>query len=181
MISLHFNKLSRFVIAFLSISKFPLNVWLQSPSAVILEPKKRKSVTTFTFSLLCHGVMGLDAWILAFNAEFQASFFTPSWPSSRGSLFPLHCLPLVISSAYLRLLIIVRQSWFQLVIDPTVPQPYFWLIQYYSLPIIIDNNWFVNYNSGFWNKWRCLKLDHLPPPWRYWFSMDEMKTMVCIF
>ena len=47
--SLLFNTLSRFVIAFLPRSKRLLISRLQSPSAVILEPKKRKSVTTFTF------------------------------------------------------------------------------------------------------------------------------------
>ena len=45
--SLLFNKLSRFVIAFLPRSKHLLISWLQSPSAVILEPKKMKSVTCF--------------------------------------------------------------------------------------------------------------------------------------
>ena len=51
----------------------------QSLSAVILEPKKRKSVTVSTFSpSICHEMMGLDAVILVFffNAEFQASVFT---------------------------------------------------------------------------------------------------------
>ena len=43
--SLHFSMLSRFVIAFLPRSKNLLISWLQSPSAVILEPKKIKSVT----------------------------------------------------------------------------------------------------------------------------------------
>ena len=47
--SLLFNMLSRFVIAFLPRSNCLLILWLQSPSAVILEPKKRKSVTAFTF------------------------------------------------------------------------------------------------------------------------------------
>ena len=51
--------------------RFPANhlliSWLQSPSAVILEPKKRKSVTTSTFSpSICHEVVGLDAMILVF-------------------------------------------------------------------------------------------------------------------
>ena len=50
--SLLFNTLSRFVIAFLPRSNHLLISWLQSPSAVILEPKKRKSVTTSTFSFL---------------------------------------------------------------------------------------------------------------------------------
>ena len=56
------NTLSRFVIVFLPRSKCLLVSWLQSPSALTLEPKKRKSVTAFTFSLsVCHEVMGPDA------------------------------------------------------------------------------------------------------------------------
>ena len=62
--SLLFNTLSRFFIAFLPRSKHHL---LQSPSTVILEPKKRKSDTTSTFSpSLCHEVMRPDAMILVF-------------------------------------------------------------------------------------------------------------------
>ena len=57
--SLLFNMLSRFVIPFLPRRICLLISWLQSPSAVILEPKKRKSVTTTTFSFsVCHEVMG---------------------------------------------------------------------------------------------------------------------------
>ena len=48
--SLLFNMLSRFVIAFVSRSKHPLISWLQSPSSVILEPKKVKSITVFIVS-----------------------------------------------------------------------------------------------------------------------------------
>ena len=56
-----FNTLSRFVIAFLPRSKCLLISWLQSPSIVILEPKKIKSATVFIFSpSACHEVMGLD-------------------------------------------------------------------------------------------------------------------------
>ena len=63
--SLLFSTLSKFVTAFLPRSNCLLTSWLQSPSAVILEPKKRKSVTTSTFSLfICHEAMGLDAMIL---------------------------------------------------------------------------------------------------------------------
>ena len=71
-ISLFFNMLSRFVIAFLSRSKHLLILWLQSPSTVILELKRRKSVTATTFSLsICLRVMGLDAHDLSFlNVEF---------------------------------------------------------------------------------------------------------------
>ena len=65
--SLLFNMLSRFVIAFLPRSKCLLISWLQSPSAVILEPKKIKSVTVSIVSpSICHEVMGLDAMILVF-------------------------------------------------------------------------------------------------------------------
>ena len=95
--SLLFNTLSRFVIAFLPRSKYLLISWLQSPSTMILEPKKIKSVTVSTFSpSICHEVMGLDAVILVFlNLEFQGSFFQyPASCSSRGSLIPLHFLPL---------------------------------------------------------------------------------------
>ena len=60
-ISLLFNMLSRLVIAFLPRSKHLLISWLQSPSAVILEPKKIKSVTVSFVSLsICHEVMGPD-------------------------------------------------------------------------------------------------------------------------
>ena len=60
-----FNMLSRLVIPFLPKSKHLLISWLQSPSAVLLEPRKMKSVTVSTFPLsICHEVMGLDAMIL---------------------------------------------------------------------------------------------------------------------
>ena len=63
-ISLLFNVLSRLVIAFLPRSKHLLISWLQSPSAVILEPKKIKSVTVSTVSpSICHEVMGPAAMI----------------------------------------------------------------------------------------------------------------------
>ena len=66
-----FNMLSRFVITFLPRSKHLLISWLQSPSAVILEPPKIKSATVSTVSpSVCHEVMGLDAVILSFlNVE----------------------------------------------------------------------------------------------------------------
>ena len=64
--SLLFNMLARFVIAFLLKSKCLLVSWLQSPSAMILEPKKRKSVTASAFSPNCHKMMGPDAVILVF-------------------------------------------------------------------------------------------------------------------
>ena len=77
-----FNRLSRFVIVFLSRSKCLLISWLQSPSAVILEPKKIKSVTVSIVSpSICHEVMGPDAmifdfWMLSFKPAFSLSSFT---------------------------------------------------------------------------------------------------------
>ena len=65
--SVLFNVLSRFDTGFLLRSKHLLISWLQSLSAVVLEPKKIKSVTPSTFSpSICHEVMGWDAMILAF-------------------------------------------------------------------------------------------------------------------
>ena len=67
LISLFFNMLSRLVITFLARSKCLLISWLQSPSAVILEPPKIKSYTVSTASpSISHEVMGLDAMILVF-------------------------------------------------------------------------------------------------------------------
>ena len=64
--SLPFITLSRFGIALLPGSNHLIS-WLQSPSTVILEPKKRKSVTAFTFSpSTCYEVMGPNAMILVF-------------------------------------------------------------------------------------------------------------------
>ena len=63
------NMLSRLVIAFLPRSKRLLISWLQAPSAVILEPKKIKSLTVSIVSpSICHEVMGPDASFL--NVEF---------------------------------------------------------------------------------------------------------------
>ena len=65
--SLLFNILSRLVRALLPRSKCLLISWLQSPSALILEPKKAKSLTVPIVSpSICHEVMGLDAMILVF-------------------------------------------------------------------------------------------------------------------
>ena len=80
--SLFFNMLSRLVIAFLPRSKCLLISWLQSPSAVILEPPKIKSLTMSIVSpSICHKVMGPDAmilvfWMLNFKPVFSLSSFT---------------------------------------------------------------------------------------------------------
>ena len=73
--SLFFNMLSRLVIAFLPRSKRLLISWLQSPSAVILEPKKIKSVTISIVSLsICHEVMGPDAMVLCWISPMAMGF-----------------------------------------------------------------------------------------------------------
>ena len=74
--SLIFNMLSMLIIIFLPRCKHLLISWLQSPSAVILEPKKIKSVTVSIFSSsICHEVIGLDAKILAFwMLSFKPTF-----------------------------------------------------------------------------------------------------------
>ena len=65
--SLLFKMLSRLVIAFLPRSKHLIISWLQLPCAVILEPKKIKSVTVSIVSpSICYEVMGLDTMILVF-------------------------------------------------------------------------------------------------------------------
>ena len=106
-----FNMLYRLVKAFLPRGKHLLISWLQSPSAVILEPppqKKIKPVTVFIVSQpVCHEVMGLDAMILVFSMlkskpAFSLSSFTfIKKLLSSSSLFAMR----VVSSAYLRLLI----------------------------------------------------------------------------
>ena len=106
--SLLFNTLSRLVIAFLPRSKSLLLPWLQSPSAVILQLKKVKSVTVSIVSpSICHEVMGPDAiilvfWMLSFKPVFSLSSFT-----FIKRLFSSSSLSAVrmMSSAYLRLLI----------------------------------------------------------------------------
>jgi len=95
--SLLLNTLSRFLIALLPRSKCHLISLLQSPSSVILEPKKIKSATISIFFLsICHEMMGLDAmilvfWMLSFRPVFSLSSFLLS---SRGSLVSIYFLPL---------------------------------------------------------------------------------------
>ena len=93
--SLLFNTLSRFVIAFLPRSKGLLVSWLQPPSSVILESKKIKSLTVSIVSpSICYKVMVLEAMILVFwMLSFKSAFSLSSFISSRGSLVPLCFLP----------------------------------------------------------------------------------------
>ena len=104
--SLLLNMLSRLVVAFLPKSKHLLISWLQSPSAVILEPKKIKSVTVSSFLIYlprsdgtgCHDLV---FWMLSFKPAFSLSSFT-----FNNRLFSsLLSAMSVVLSAYLRLLI----------------------------------------------------------------------------
>ena len=96
LMSLLFNRLSRFVRAFLPRCKCLLISWLLSQSAVIFELKKRKSVTASTFPpSICREVIRPDAvnfvfWMLSFKPAFSFSFL----PISRSSSVSLHFLPL---------------------------------------------------------------------------------------
>ena len=89
-----FNTLSRFVTTFLPRSNRLLISWLQSPSTVIWEARKRKSVTASTFSpSSCHvndriRYHDITFLVLSFRPAFSLSFFIPI----RGSLVPLHFL-----------------------------------------------------------------------------------------
>ena len=106
--SLLFNTLSRLVIAFLPRNKCLLISWLWSPSAVIFELKKIKSLTVFIVCpSICHGVMGPDAmilvfWMLSFKPAFSLSSFNFIKRLFSSSLLSVKR---VVSSAYLRLLI----------------------------------------------------------------------------
>ena len=106
--SLLLNMLSRLVITFLPRTKCHLISCLQSPSAVILEPRKIKSAIVSTVSpSICHEVMGPDVmififWMLSFKPTFSLSSFTfIKRLFSSSSLTAIR----VASSAYLRLLI----------------------------------------------------------------------------
>ena len=102
--SLLFNTLfNRFVIAFLQRNKHLLISRLQSQSAVILEPKKIKSITLSVVSpFICHEVMGLDAMIFVFQMLSFKPAFSPSSFTFLKRLFsfsPLYAIRMV-SSAY---------------------------------------------------------------------------------
>ena len=103
-----FNMLSRLVTAFLPRSKHLLISWLQSPSAVILQPPKIESDTVSTVSpSISHELMGPDAmilvfWMLSFKPTFSLFSLTLI---KRLFSYSLVSAIRVVSSAYLRLLI----------------------------------------------------------------------------
>ena len=106
--SLLFNTLSRFVIAFLPRSKCLLISWLQLLSAVILEPGKIKSVTVSTFFPIYLPWTDGTGWhdLSIMNVEFQASFFTLLFDPHQEVLCTSSLSAIrVVSCVYLRLLI----------------------------------------------------------------------------
>ena len=119
--------LSRLVIAFLPRSKCLLISWLQSLSTVILDPKKRKSVTASTFPpSICHEVTGLDAifvfWMLSFKSALFLSSFTLIKRLFSSSLLSAIIVPYtMIMQPYLHIggcWYFSQKSWFQHVIYP---------------------------------------------------------------
>ena len=106
-LSLLFNMLSRLVITFLPRYKCLLISWLVSPSAVILEPPKIKSLTVFTVSpSICYEVMGPDTMILVFwMSSFKPTFSLSSFPFIKRLFSSLLSAIRVVSSMYLRLLV----------------------------------------------------------------------------
>ena len=110
--SLLFNTLPTFVIAFLPRNKCLLILWLQLLSPVILEPKKRKYATISTFSpSICHEVIGpvamiLVLWMLSFKPAFSlSSFIFIKKLFSSSSLSAIR----VVSPAYLRLMVFLLE------------------------------------------------------------------------
>ena len=107
-LSLLFNMLSRFVIAFLPRRKRLSISWLQSPSAVILEPQKIKSVTvSIVFPSICCEVMDQMPWSSFFECWILSQIFHFSSFTFIERLFSPFLLSSirVVSSAYLQLLI----------------------------------------------------------------------------
>ena len=105
-ISLLFNMLSMLVITFFPRSQRLLISWQQSPSAVILEPRKIKSATVSAVSpSICHEVMGPDAMILLLSMlSFKANFSLSSFTHQEALSSSLSAMRVVLS-ANLRLLI----------------------------------------------------------------------------
>ena len=112
--SLLFNMLSRLVIGFLPWSKCLLISWLQSPSAVILEPKKIKSVTVSIVSpSICHEVTGLDTMIFVFGMLSLKSAFSLSSFSFIKRLFFTFCHKGCVTCIFEVIDISFQQSWTQ--------------------------------------------------------------------
>ena len=148
--SLLFNTLSRFVIAFFQGASVLIS-WLQSLYAVILEPNKKKICHCFHFFPFylpwsdgtgCHD---LSFFMLSFKPAFSLSPFTLI---KRLFRFSFHFVITMVSSTYLRLLIFLQQSWFQLVLLPaqhftccTLHGSYISRVTVYSLDVLLSQFW----------------------------------------
>ena len=171
-LSLLFSMLSRLVITFLSRSKCLLISWLQSLSAVILEPRKIKSVALSIVSpSICHEMMGLDAMILVFSMlSFNPAFSLISFTLIKR-LFSSSLLSAtrVVSSAFWGYWYFSWQSWFQLVVHPdwAFHMMYFTYklnkqgdnIQHWCTPFSIWNQSVVPHPvlTASWPAWRFLR------------------------
>ena len=117
--SLLLNMLSRLVITFLPRSKRLLISWLQSPSAVILEPQKVKSATVSTVSpSICHEVTGLIRWFSFFECWVLSQLFHSPFTFIKRLFSSLLS---AIGWCHLHIWgywYFSRQSWFQLVLHP---------------------------------------------------------------
>ena len=149
--SLLFNMLSRLVITFLPRSKHLLISWLQSPSAVILEPKKIKPATVSPS--VCHEVMGPDVMILVFRMfSFKPIFSLSSFTFIKRLFSSSLSATRVVSSACLRLLIFL-------------PAIFFFLFLFYFIWKLIT----LQYCGGFphtfmWISHGCTCVPHPDPP-----------------
>ena len=203
--SLLFDMLSRLVIAFLPRSKCFLISWLQSPSGVILEPRKLKSLTVATVSLsICHELMGPDAmififWKLSFKPAFSLSSFTFIKRLFSSSL--LSAIK-VVSSEYLRLLIFLLA----ILIPPWVSSsPAFhmmWsafklisIVTIHSLDVLLSqfgtsrlytvkdtlNSWSLGYLNMILYGKGCDYIKGLKRKWVSGISASVLNAIICIF
>jgi len=157
--SLLFNMLSRFIIAFFLRSKRLFISWLQSPSAVILEPKKIKSVTVCIVSpSICHEVMGPDAMILVFEYWVLSRLFHSSFTFiKRLFSFSLLSVLRIVSSAYLRLLIFLPAILIPACASPS-PAFLFSLTGYYKILSIASNQYifWTTVTLNKYNSWEVI-------------------------
>ena len=173
------NKLSRLVITFLPRSKHLLISWLQSSSAVILEPRKLKSATVSTVSpSICYEVMGQDAmilvfWMLSFTPTFSLSSFTFIKGLFSSSLSAIR----VLSSAYLRLLLFL----IAILIPSCACSSLAFLMMYYAYKLNMQGDniqpWHTlsaDHYLSLYNTFRCRSLCCV-----HW-SVSSMKAGLCL-
>ena len=161
--------LSRFVITFIPRGKCLLISWLQSLSAVILEPKKRKSVTASAFSpSICHEVMGPDAmilvfWMLSFKPAFSLSSFT--------------LIKRLFSSSSLSAIRVVLSAYLRSSLDKYL----FWSSAHFSIGLV--------FSCCYWAVWAVCVFWKLSPYESHFFKIwrracihlqDEDKIIACV-